>query len=91
MCTYSFKMCHCRKPQTCLLNNAGLDATSQLCVATLLLKDKKLTVTKVRYAVCGECFKKRVKLKATERWRVSGQNIEVIDKFSYLEVTLDST
>jgi hypothetical protein len=36
-------------------------------------------------------FKKGGKLKATERWKVNGQNIEVVDKFNYLGVTLDST
>jgi hypothetical protein len=36
-------------------------------------------------------FKKGGKLKATERWKVNGQNIEVVDEFNYLGVTLDST
>ena len=36
-------------------------------------------------------YKKGGKLKATERWKVNGQNIEVVDKFNYLGVTLDST
>jgi hypothetical protein len=36
-------------------------------------------------------FKKRGKLKETERWKVNGQNIEVVDKFNYLGVTTDST
>jgi hypothetical protein len=36
-------------------------------------------------------FKKGGKLKATERWKVNGQSIEVADKFNYLGVTLDST
>jgi hypothetical protein len=35
-------------------------------------------------------FKKGGKLKVTERWKVNGQNIEVVDKFNYLGVTLDS-
>jgi hypothetical protein len=36
-------------------------------------------------------FKKGGKLKATETWKVSGQNIDVVDKFNYLGVMLDST
>jgi hypothetical protein len=36
-------------------------------------------------------FKEGGKLKATERWKVNGQNIEVAGKFNYLGVTLDST
>ena len=36
-------------------------------------------------------FKKGGKLKAPERWKVNGQNVEVADKFSYLEVTLVNT
>jgi hypothetical protein len=32
-------------------------------------------------------FKKGGKLKATERWRVNRQNMDVLDKFNYLEVT----
>jgi hypothetical protein len=32
-------------------------------------------------------FKKREKLKATERWEMNGQNIEVVYKFNYLGVT----
>jgi hypothetical protein len=36
-------------------------------------------------------FKKGGTLKATERWNVNGQNIEVVDIFNYLQVTLDST
>jgi hypothetical protein len=36
-------------------------------------------------------FKKGGKLKATERWKVSGQNIKVVDEFNYLGVRLDST
>jgi hypothetical protein len=35
-------------------------------------------------------FKKGDKLKATDRWKVNGQNIEAVDKFSYLGVTLDN-
>ena len=34
---------------------------------------------------------KREKLKATEKWRMDGQNIEVADKFNYLEVMFRST
>jgi hypothetical protein len=33
-------------------------------------------------------IKKREKLKATERWRVNGQNTEVVDKFNCIGVTL---
>jgi hypothetical protein len=29
-------------------------------------------------------FKKRRKLKVAEKWRMNGQNIEVVDKFNYL-------
>ena len=36
-------------------------------------------------------LKKGGKLKVNERWKVNGQNIEVVDKFNYLGVTLDST
>jgi hypothetical protein len=36
-------------------------------------------------------FKEGHKLKATERWKVNGQNTEVVHKFSYLGVTLYST
>ena len=36
-------------------------------------------------------FKKGGKVKATERWRANGHNIEVADKFNYLGVTLEST
>jgi hypothetical protein len=36
-------------------------------------------------------FKIGGKLKATERWKVNGQNIEVVYKCNYLAVTLDST
>jgi hypothetical protein len=36
-------------------------------------------------------FKKGGKLKANERWKLNGQNIDVVDKFNYLGVTLDST
>jgi hypothetical protein len=36
-------------------------------------------------------FKKGGKLEATEKWRMYGQNSEVVDKFSYLEVTLEIT
>jgi len=32
-------------------------------------------------------FKKVGKLKATERWRMNGQNLKVGDKFDYLGVT----
>jgi hypothetical protein len=34
-------------------------------------------------------FKKGGKLKATERWKINGKNIDVVDKFNYLGVTLD--
>jgi hypothetical protein len=36
-------------------------------------------------------FKNGGKLKSTERWKVNGQNIEVVDTFNSLGVTLDST
>jgi hypothetical protein len=36
-------------------------------------------------------FKKGGKLKESERWRVNGQNIEVVDKLNYLGLTLDNT
>jgi hypothetical protein len=36
-------------------------------------------------------FKKGGKLKATERWRMNGQNLKVGDKFNYPVVTLEST
>lgn len=36
-------------------------------------------------------FKNGGKLKATERWKTSEQNIEVADKFNYIGVTLEST
>jgi hypothetical protein len=36
-------------------------------------------------------FNKGGKLKATERWKVNGQKIEVGEKLSYVGVTLDST
>lgn len=32
-------------------------------------------------------FKKGGKLKATERLRMNGQNLKVVDKFNYLRVT----
>ena len=35
-------------------------------------------------------FKKGRKLKATEGWRINGQNLEVVDNFTYLGVTLES-
>ena len=35
-------------------------------------------------------FKKGRKLKATERWRMNGQNLKVGDQFNYLGVTLES-
>ena len=35
--------------------------------------------------------KKGGKLKAAERWRTNGQNIEVVDKFNHLGVTLENT
>lgn len=36
-------------------------------------------------------FKKGGKLKATEKQRRNGQNTEVVDKFNYLVMTLEST
>jgi hypothetical protein len=36
-------------------------------------------------------FKKRRKLKAAEGWRINGQNLEVVDNFNYLGVTLENT
>jgi hypothetical protein len=36
-------------------------------------------------------FKKGRKLKATEEWRVNGQNLEVVGNFNYLGVTLEKT
>ena len=35
-------------------------------------------------------FKKGRKLKATEGWRINGQNLEVVDNFNYLGVTLEN-
>jgi hypothetical protein len=36
-------------------------------------------------------FKKGGEIQATERWRVNGQHIEVVNKFNYLGVTLGSS
>jgi hypothetical protein len=36
-------------------------------------------------------FKKGGKLKATERWKINGQNTEVVDKFNYEGVKVEST
>jgi hypothetical protein len=36
-------------------------------------------------------FKKGGKLKNTERWNIAGQNIEIIDKFKYLGITVENT
>jgi len=36
-------------------------------------------------------FKKGRKLKATEGWRINWQNLEVVDSFNYLGMTLEST
>ena len=36
-------------------------------------------------------FEKGRKLKATEGWRINGQNLEVVDNFNYLGVTLENT
>ena len=36
-------------------------------------------------------FKKGEKLKATERWEMKGQNIEVVPKFNCVGVMLEST
>jgi hypothetical protein len=36
-------------------------------------------------------YKKRGKLKVTEKWRMNGLNTEVLNKFNYLEVMYGST
>jgi hypothetical protein len=38
-----------------------------------------------------EVFKKGDKLKNNKRWNMGGQNIEKIDKFKYLGITLENT
>jgi hypothetical protein len=59
--------------------------------------DQRVSYCKEWYLKCNlskskiVVFKKGGKLNNTERWNMGGQNIEIIDRFKYLGITLENT